>query len=201
MGRITLEDNSNQSGESSSKVATGAYLKKGRITSVVEHSNYPNQLEVRTIGANGFKPEICLEVIFKDDDFEKKLFLFGKFKKNSKDMITGWDSFLNNVQRLLAKLLGNEAQIEEDLSIPPEVLKKLEGKEFQYVNYQSNRQYETENGTKYSYSVWPKIFNVDEDIEDVKAQFAADLPYLKDYAPELVQKKKKEDESFNYGAN
>lgn len=186
MGRLTLEDNSGeQSG--GERVGKGALIKTASIINVIDYSNYPNQTEVKIYGSKGFTPEICLEIKFQDESYEGKMSLFGKFKKNSKGLITAWDPWNNNVQRLLAKLLGKEAQIEENLSIPQDVLDKLIGKEFKYVNYITSRTYDKGDGEKNSWQKWGKIFTTEQTTEEITEEWNNNLPYLNDYSPESLQ--------------
>ena len=186
MGRLTLEDNyGEQSG--GERVGKGALIKTASIINVIDYSNYPNQTEVKVYGKNGFTPELCLEIKFQDESYEGKMSLFGKFKKNSKGLITAWDPWNNNVQRLLAKLLGEQAQIEDNLSIPQDVLDKLLAKEFKYVNYITNRTYQSDNGEKNSWQKWGKIFTIEQTTEEITEEWNNNLPYLNDYSPESLQ--------------
>ena len=182
--RVKLEDNSGEQG--GERVGKGASVKTGKITAVTDFSNYPMQEEKKTIGEKGFTPDLCLVADFKVDDFEKKLYVFGKFKRNDKGLITKWDSWNNNVQRLLAKLLGDQAEIEENLSIPPDVLLKLVGKEFKYVNYISNRTYQSDDGEKNSWQIWGKVFSLSQSLDEMIEEWNANLPYINDYAPEVL---------------
>lgn len=183
------------------KVGTGAYIKEGKIIDVIDHSNYPNAKEVKTIGTNGFQPELCLEIKYITDDYERKMMVFGNFKKNTKGMIVSWDGWNNNVQRILYKLLGEEAEIEENLSIPPDVLRKLWDKEFKYISYQSNRTYNTEDGEKYAFQTFPKIFSLAESKEEIETEWISNLPYIKDYAPEIAENRTKQAKNPSFKAD
>lgn len=196
MTRIPLNDNSS-SDSFGEKIGTGVYIKIGEVKSVVDHSNYPKaEGEKKTIGNKGFEPELCLEIEFAVDDYKKKVMLFGNFKRNSNGLVTGWDGWNNNVQRLLYKLLGNQAELEEDLSIPNDVLQKLIGKQFKFISYQSNREYESQDGTKYAYQTFPKIFTVSDTKDEINNEWINQLPYVRDYAPEIAEERAKQSTSF-----
>ena len=204
---IPLEDNSQEGQGSGEKAGKGAYIKVGTITAVEDFSNYPNaEGSNKVYGKNGFEPELCLVVKFKTDDFDRQVTLFGKYKRNKDQGIKGWDPWNNTVQRLLYKILGSEAMINDDFSIPQRVLEFLVGKEFKFVNYISSNTYIDKDGnTQYSYQIWSRLFNVNQTQEEIETEWIAQQPYTKDYAPELVGERKstkeKVDTAFPYGAN
>ncbi len=193
--RVKLTDNSGEQA-SGDKVGTGAYIKIGTIVSVEDKSSYPGQ-EAK-FHKSGKQTELCLVVDFKVDEFDRKLFLFGKFKRNAKGQIISWDSWNNNIQRFLYKILLDQAEIDENLQIPGDVIAKLIGKQFQYVNYQSNKTYQTDDGEKFSFQIWGKVFGVNDTKEEIIEEWNNNLQWINDYAPEIVsQRHQSANEGFN----
>ncbi len=197
MTRVKLTDNSDDSGFGE-KIGTGVFVNIGLITSLEDYSNYPGKEPIKTYGTKGFVPELCLEIKFKVDDFDRQLSVFGKFKKNKKGAIISWDPWQNTVQRLLYKVLADEAEIDTDtMEVPYDVLHKLIGKEFKYVSYQSNRTYDSDDGVKYSYGIWNKTFSINDPKETIEKEWIDNLSYIHDYAPEIAEQKGKSAASFN----
>lgn len=119
-------------------VDAGLYLEKVTIKSVEDFSNYPlKKGEKKTIGKNGFEPELCLKITSNDD---RDYFIFGQFNwkidpiSGKKMEYKGWKKTNNGVWNLLYNLLG-EFTIGDDDSIPDFVLKKLINKSFYKLKF------------------------------------------------------------------
>lgn len=131
-----LDDNSVNS--NSKYFERGIFVDLITIDSVVDKSNYPLSptAEKKTIGNNGFAPELCLEIMSND----RKLYIFGKFEYR-KDVISGntkyigWKKAGNSVWNLLYVLFKDKAEINDDDTIPEKLLKAMVGKKFYKLRY------------------------------------------------------------------
>jgi len=197
--RTLTEESSNRG----TKIAKGVYATTVEVVSVENKSNVPGQDETQTIGQNGFTPEICLIVTYKVDDFERKMFLFGKYKKD-KDTgaMKGWDSFNNAVLKFALAIKG-KIDLEDDWSINQPFLDSLIGESFIKVSYISNRGYTNKEGVEkdYSYNDWNRTFPVGTEEKVMEREWSDNVQWVKDYFPtkidQLAQERKEEEESFN----
>ena len=189
-------------GGQTNKVGKGAYIKNVKIKSVEDKSSYPGL--TTNYFKSGNQTQIYLILKIEDDGFERSLFLMGKFRY-SNDKVTGWNNFNNDVQRLLYKTLGDEAEIDaEHFNIPADVLNKLIGKEIRVVSFITGRKYNNDSGEHYSWDFWTKVFGKDQPDEDIENEWNASIGWListEKYVPDNIDKVNASRESFNYGAN
>lgn len=117
----------------------GILVEEIKIKAVEDYSNYPlkRNAEKKTIGKNGFQPELCLKVTDYDN---KEHYIFGKFNykvdfvSGKKTDYLGWKKSGNGVWNLIYNLVG-EFQINDDDSIPDNTLKKMLNKSFLKLRY------------------------------------------------------------------
>jgi hypothetical protein len=200
-GMIPLKNDDQSNGM---KIGLGVFAKKVKILTVQNKCNIPGKPSV-TIGNNGFEPELCLIVTYEiAEDWTKDLYLFGKYKRDKQTgKIKGWDSWNNDVQRFIMEVNPEMAAINDDLSIPENLIKSFAGKEMTIVTYISDRGYTTKNGEQrdFSYNDWSKVFGVDVDKQEIQKLWNDSLQYVKDYFPdkakELEDDKAKEEEAFD----
>lgn len=180
---------------SSIKLMEGVYLREYTIVNVEDYSNVPNK-PTRTVGQNGFEPEICLKLYLQNDDMEKPIekLLFGKYKRDKiSGEIKNWDSFGNQVQWLLYRMFG-DFDINNDFSIPIQLLMKLNGKVVKSVSYVIGYDKELQ---KLKYDTYNKFFTKNDTTETILAQFNKDLPYLRKYNPSALAEYAEQTEKFN----
>jgi hypothetical protein len=121
---------------------------------------------------------------------EMDMYVFGKFSykvdpiSGKKQEYLGWKAKYNAVQNLLFKLLGTNAVINDDDSIPQSVLNKIEGLEFFRLRYCQPRDKMYEG--KPSFQTW-NIFEraVEGNDEVLYKEFLKAAANLKDYDPNL----------------
>ncbi len=135
----TLGDNTTSNSRYFQK---GVFVDKCKVISIEDVSNYPKKpgAEIKTVGSKGWQPELCLRMKV-DTGIEMDMYVMGKFNWK-KDPISGkpteylgWKTKYNAVQNLLVKLLGTNAVINDDDSIPISTLNKLIGQEFYRLRY------------------------------------------------------------------
>lgn len=182
----------------------GIFTDRCRIVSVEDLSNYPKKPgEIKTLGKNGWAPELCLSLVI-DSGIEMKMNILGNYNwkedpiSGKKIEYLGWKKNGNAVQNLIVKLgLGKNAVLDDD-SINPAVLKAMVGKEFIRLRYceTKDKMYNGKPSTK----IWNIFNNVYEGAdEDLVVQFKKanvkgwDHNLWDDYQNEQKQK----DTSFN----
>lgn len=118
--------------------APGVTIQKVTIKSIEDFSNYPLRKEpTKTIGENGFAPELCLKIT---DTNDKNHYLFGRFDyevdkiSGKRIRYRGWKRGGNAVWAFLYAMFG-EFVINDDDSIPSNLLAKLVGKTFYKLRY------------------------------------------------------------------
>lgn len=204
--RMKLTDPDENQG-SGTKIGKGAYINNFVIKKIEDKSNYPGSDKPLNFFKSGGKAELYLILYMEDVDnqFEKQLHLFGKFKRDKKneELIIGWDNWMNGVQRLLYKVLGDQSEIDTaDYSIPEDVLKKLVGKEIRVISYITDKQYEANDGSmKYQWDQFPKVFDGSATDEEVQEEWNNNIQWYLDngkYVPSIVDQQETE---FNHGAN
>ena len=119
----------------------GIFVDKAKILSVENLSNNPVTpgAEIHT-DSNDKPREIALRLKI-DVGFEMDMWVFGKYNFKT-DTISGkrtgylgWKPKHNATQNLLAKLLGSNAVINDDGTIPDSTLNRLIGQEFYRLRY------------------------------------------------------------------
>lgn len=198
--QLTGEQTSN-----SDKIELGVYASKVKVISIEDFSNYPGQKEKKTIGKNGFEPEICLAVTVDNGAREKKMTFFGKFKKdNVSGKVTGWDHFNNDVERFLLTAAGMQLEINDDFSIPAWLLQKFIGAEFVAVRYCSGTYTDGSDGQeKPSYNDWSKVFSKQSTPDQISVEWSRSKQYVKNFHPEIQEawEKKKVKENAEFKAD
>ena len=169
----------------------GIFVDKAKIISVEDLSNYPKKpgAEIKTIGNKNFAPDLCLKIKV-NTGIEMDMYVFGKFNykvdpiSGKKQEYLGWKAKHNAVQNLLFKLLGTNAVINDDDSIPQSTLNKLEGLEFYRLRYCQPREKMYEG--RPSFQTW-NVFEraVDGNDEILYKEFLKSAGSLKDYDPNL----------------
>jgi hypothetical protein len=175
--------------QKSTEIDTGVYATEVEIISIEDKSNYPGKKLHRTIGKRGYEPELCLIVKYKSGKYFKDLYLFGKFLKDEAEgKAIGWDGWNNSVERFMMVMFDGEVLINDDLSIPGELLERLPGKKFIKVNYISNNGYMTSDGSykPNCYKDWSFTFSRDTVQEKIEAEWRRQSVHIKDYAPEVI---------------
>jgi len=134
----TLSDNTTSNSRYFQK---GIFVDRAKIISVENLSNNPNESGAEVHMTNSGKPrELCLKLKV-DTGIEMDMYVFGKYNyktdaiSGKKLGYTGWRKKHNAVQQLLFKLLGTNATINDDDTIPPATLNKLIGLEFYRLRY------------------------------------------------------------------
>jgi hypothetical protein len=122
----------------------GVFTEGITIVRVEDHSNYPLQTgaPIKTIGQNGFAPQLCLKVYFEGGDKERHFTIFGSFKYQKEDKVSGkrtgyigWNTVNNPIQSFLARMNNGKFAINDDDSIPSVLLKSVEGKKIIKLRY------------------------------------------------------------------
>lgn len=135
---ITLGDNTTSK---SRYFQRGIFVDKAKILSVENLSNHPKIQGADIHMDNSGKPrQICLKLKI-NTGIEMDMYIFGKYSYKT-DPISGkqldylgWKQKHNAVQNLLYKLLGTNAVINDDGTIPFGTLNKLIGLEFYRLRY------------------------------------------------------------------
>lgn len=123
---------------SSTYFNNGIFIENIKIEKATDKSNYPTRPRdpINVIGDKGFAPQLCIELEYEG----KKKFIFGNFeysedKISGKKKYLGWKRYNNAVWSLLYNVYKDEAEINDDDSIPEKLIKGLVGKEIIILRY------------------------------------------------------------------
>lgn len=185
----------------------GAFATKYTVIGVENKSNHPNNEEENIIGANNFKPELCLYISLKDEsDRLVNKYVFGKYISDIvTGKITGWITAGNGVLSFLYACVGRDnVNVNDDYSIPQSLLNKCIDKEIWKIDYVKGT-YEKDGKQKPSYQMLNTFFPGKTPSEELIKYFQSKKHTLKDYNPvtykNYIESKEMEDTSFNYGNN
>lgn len=195
-----LDDSSSKS----IKLGTGVYCTLVKIIRIEDKSVHPRYKDGRETKFKSGNPiELYLMVTYDNGDFERKLNLFGSYKKDAvTGAIKGWKRKKNAVQDFLVELVGKsavETNLNEDYSIKPELLNTLIGREFYRISFVSGTWTNPNtNETQPNYRDWQRVFSANTDMDDIEKEWKESSKYMtKLYTPDVIS----DDTSFNYGAN
>lgn len=156
-----------------------------------------------TIGNNGFTPEVGLEVEYEIEGYEKpkKVFIFGKYKRNDNNEIIGF-SYKNSVVSFLVRVLGKDIDVNDDWSLMQSELQKCVGKKTHILKYGKGLYTGGEKPT-IDWQYWDRVH---KDGKELAIEFLDSISrgYPKDYDEycfDKLAKAKTDDTTFNYGAN
>ena len=180
MGKVLLDDNSGNAG--SMEIGPGVYASEMLIKNIEDISNHPSYSRVYKTN-KGFEPEIGLIVTCDTGlGFDKQVWLLGKYVKDKvTGNVKGWIIRGNAVQRFLAKMLGKDALINEDGTIPPELFPKIIGKSIIVVQF-VDKWY----NNKPSYSNWDKVFTEGTTLETIQQEWLENVKWIKKYKPSII---------------
>ena len=181
-----LSDNSQSSSRYHGK---GVFTDKCKIISVEDFSNYPRKGgETKVIGKNNFVTELCLKLKV-DSVMEMDMHVMGSYNwkvdpvSGKKIEYLGWKTKGNAVQNLLVKVLGVNAKINDDDSIPSATLNALVGREFYRLRYCQTKDKDYEG--KPSFQTWNVFASTEAEVneEQLVASFNKISSYIKKYDP------------------
>ena len=147
------------------------------------------------VGKNGYIPEIGLKLTLNiGQEFKPKLFLFGKYDRDKNGEIKGWKKY-NDVGIFLSRVLGDEAEINDDFTIPQAVIDKLKFKEIWRLSYCAGSY-----NDRPSFNTFGRIANVNTPPEDLFKEFENRMPWIKDYTPDVweAHNQQKEDNATSF---
>ena len=164
-----------------------------------------------TFEKSGWTAEVGLEVGIQLEGYENlvTLFIFGKYKRNESDQIVG-HSFRSSVISFLSRILGDEAEVDDDWSLMPHVLQKCLNKEIVVLKYGKGLYTAKDDTEKINWGYWDRI-QAPNKASDLAVEFQENVNngYPREYVADtfaLFSAKKQtsgEDQStsFNYGSN
>jgi len=185
----------------------GVFTDKCRIITVEDFSNYPKKpnSEVKSMGANGWQPELCLKLVI-DSGIEMKMNVLGNYNwktdpvSGKKLSYLGWKKAGNGVQNLIFELGLGEGAVNDDDSIAQKVLNAMPGKEFIRLRYCQTKDKDYEG--KPSFQTWYAVSGLYEGAEeDLVAKFNKVSAKIKKYDPlhfdDYNEEQKVKGDSFN----
>lgn len=183
----------------------GVFTERIKIISVTDKSNYPLQKNVpkNTVGKNAFQPELCLEVKYDSGTGVKEKLIFGQFDwdvdkvSGKKIKYKGWKQKGNPVQALIYALIG-KFMINDDDSIMPSTLKKLEGYEYVTLRYCIGSQKDSDKPGFKDFNMFMKYSDTAE--QELFDKFYAKSAKISKYDPNYFEDHNDRNSGFNPSA-